>query len=109
MRIALWLLALFGIAVAAAVALRVDGSAPLPDPRSPWQKGAVKNANGRLRRYLPSDAPAERLAGGSLEALAGRLNATPRRCLGYRTPAEVFNGYPGANPAEAGPAVAVSH
>ena len=79
------------------------------DPRSPWQKGAVKNANGRLRRYLPSDAPAERLAGGSLEALAGRLNATPRRCLGYRTPAEVFNGYPGANPAEAGPAVAVSH
>jgi IS30 family transposase len=27
------------------------------DPRSPWQKGAVENANGRLRRYLPSDAP----------------------------------------------------
>ncbi len=25
------------------------------DPRSPWQKGAVENANGRLRRYLPSD------------------------------------------------------
>ena len=79
------------------------------DPRSPWQKGAVENANGRLRRYLPSDAPTERLAAGSLEALAGRLNATPRRCLGYRTPAEVLGGHPGANPAEAGPAVTVSH
>ena len=31
------------------------------DPRSPWQKGAVENANGRLRRYLPSDASADRL------------------------------------------------
>ncbi len=29
------------------------------DPRSPWQKGAVENAKGRLRRYLPSDAPAD--------------------------------------------------
>ncbi len=79
------------------------------DPRSPWQKGAVENANGRLRRYLPSDAPTERLAAESLGALAGRLNATPRRCLGYRTPAEVLNGHPGTSPAEAGPAVAVSH
>ena len=31
------------------------------DPRSPWQKEAVENANGRLRRYLPSDASADRL------------------------------------------------
>jgi len=28
------------------------------EPRSPWQMGAVENANGRLRRYLPSDVPA---------------------------------------------------
>ena len=48
------------------------------DPRSPWQKGTVENAIGRLRRYLPSDAPAEQLA--------ARLNATPR----HRTPAEVL-------------------
>ena len=62
------------------------------DPRSPWQKGAVENANGRLRRYLPSDAPAERLMAESLQALADRFNAMPRRCLGYRTPAEVLSG-----------------
>jgi len=77
------------------------------DPRSPWQKGAVENANGRLRRYLPSDVPVEWLMAESLQALADRFNATPRRCLGYRTPAEVLNGRldPTAGKAAARPAV----
>jgi len=79
------------------------------DPRSPWQKGAVGNANGRLRRSLPGDAPAERLTADSLDALAERLNATPRRCLDYRTPAEVLNDHCATEPAEAGPIAAVSH
>ena len=60
------------------------------DPRSPWQKGAVENTNGRLRRHLPSDAPAGRLTAESLQALANRFNATPRLCLAYCTLAEVF-------------------
>ena len=79
------------------------------NPRSPWQKGAVENTNGRLRRYLPGDAPAERLTIGSLDALAARLNAQPRRCLGYRTPAEVFTGQPGPGLANDAPSAAVSH
>ena len=79
------------------------------DPRSPWQKGAVENANGRLRRYLPSDAPADRLTADSLQALADRFNATPRRCLGYRTPAEVFNGRLDPTPGGAGDGSVVSH
>ena len=77
------------------------------DPRSPWQKGAVENVNGRLRCYLPSDVPAERLIAESLQALADRFNATPRRCLGYRTPAEVLGGRldPATGKATARPAV----
>jgi len=69
----------------------------------------LQNANGRLRRYLPSDVAAGRLSANSLDALAARLNATPRRCLGYRTPAEVLNGRLGTAPAKAGPTAAVSH
>ncbi|MEC4590931.1 IS30 family transposase, partial [Nitrospirillum amazonense] len=61
------------------------------DPHSPWQKGGVENANGRVRRHLPLDsAPGDRYP-GALSALCERLNATPRRCLNYRTPAEVFH------------------
>ena len=69
-------------------------SLPVPawfcDPHSPWQKGGVENANGRLRRYLPLDSPVAERSPEALARLAARLNAVPRRCLEYRTPAEVF-------------------
>ena len=60
------------------------------DPHSPWQKGGVENANGRVRRHLPLACPAEQRSQPALTDVARRLNDTPRRCLGYRTPAEVF-------------------
>jgi hypothetical protein len=57
---------------------------------SPWQKGAVENANGRVRRFLPRESAPEALSRAHLRRLADRLNDTPRRRLGYRTPREVF-------------------
>src|SRR4051812_18462008 len=60
------------------------------DPHSPWQKGSVENLNGRVRHFLPRESPPEALARARLCRLADRLNDTPRRCLGYRTPREVF-------------------
>ena len=60
------------------------------DPHSPWQKGSVENTNGRVRRFLPRHCEPGALARARLRRLADRLNDTPRRCLGYRTPREVF-------------------
>jgi transposase, IS30 family len=60
------------------------------DPRSPWRKGSVENANGRVRRFLPRHCGPEALGCAHLRRLSDRLNDTPRRCLGYRTPREVF-------------------
>lgn len=60
------------------------------DPHSPWQKGGVENANGRLRRHLPLASPEADRSAPALAALAQHLNNIPRRCLDYRTPAEVF-------------------
>jgi IS30 family transposase len=60
------------------------------DPHSPWQKGSVENLNGRARRFLPRHGEPEALGRARLRRLADRLNDTPRRCLGYRTPREVF-------------------
>ena len=60
------------------------------EPRSPWQKGGVENFNGRLRRFLPSDTDIAAMEGAAIEAICARLNRTPRKCLGYRTPEEVL-------------------
>jgi transposase, IS30 family len=63
------------------------------DPHSPWQKGAVANANGRIRRFLPRHCGPEALGCAHLRRLSDRLNDTPRRCLGYRTPREVLEAH----------------
>jgi IS30 family transposase len=59
-------------------------------PCSPWQKGGVENANSRLRRYLPLKTQPKSFSQRDLKALENRLNQTPRKCLGFKTPAEVF-------------------
>jgi len=46
--------------------------------------------NKRVRRYLPRDTALLSLQNRHLKSLCDRLNATPRKCLGYRTPAEAF-------------------
>jgi len=66
------------------------------DPHSPWQKGAVENANGRVRRFLPREAEPGALASAPLRRLADRLNGTPRRCLGYQRVKETRLQPPGS-------------
>jgi IS30 family transposase len=64
------------------------------DPRSPWQKGTVENTNSRIRRFLPRNTDLEKISNDNLVAIADHMNNTPRKCLGYRTPKEVFyNAY----------------
>lgn len=60
------------------------------DPSAPWQKGAVENTNKRVRRFLPGDTDLAAVSQGALNQLARSLNDQPRKCLGYKTPAEVF-------------------
>ncbi|HWJ89247.1 MAG TPA: IS30 family transposase [Pelagibacterium sp.] len=60
------------------------------DPHAPWQKGGVENAIGRLRKSLPRKTNLDSLPGDSLNAILARHNNTPRKCLGFRTPAEAF-------------------
>jgi len=60
------------------------------DPQAPWQKGTVENMNRRVRRYLPPETVLLTLADRSMRSICDCLNATPRKCLGWRTPAEVF-------------------
>lgn len=61
------------------------------DVRAPWQKGGIENAIGRLRRYLPRKTNLDKIPNGFIEAAARVYNNTPRKCLGFKTPAEAFS------------------
>ncbi len=60
------------------------------ETHSPWQKGSNENMNGRLRWYLPRETDIDKIVQADLDQLAAKMNRCPRKCLGYKTPNEVF-------------------
>ena len=60
------------------------------DAYASWQKGAVENANGRLRRDLPRDLDLDALTDAELQEVVLTHNLTPRKCLGFLTPLQVL-------------------
>lgn len=60
------------------------------ESHSPWQKGSNENMNGRLRWYLPRDIEISKLTQNELDQLAVKMNHCPRKCLGFKTPNELF-------------------
>jgi IS30 family transposase len=60
------------------------------DTHSPWQKGGIENAIGRLRRPFPRKTDLASINTELLNACVAAYNNTPRKCLGFSSPAEVF-------------------
>lgn len=61
------------------------------DPHSPWQKGQVEKTNAMLHRHIPKDSILPTLDEKSLMGIQNKFNNIPRKVLGYKTPAELFN------------------
>src|SRR3712207_4241843 len=55
-----------------------------------WQKGAVENANGRLRRGLPRHLDLDALADAELQEIVLTHSLTPRKCLGFLSPVQAL-------------------
>ena len=60
------------------------------DPYKPWQRGTCENTIGLVRQYIPKGSSARHLSHNKIQRIADKLNHRPRKCLGFKTPAEVF-------------------
>lgn len=63
---------------------------PADQKREFWRRGSNENTNGLRRQYLPKGADMSMYSQAGLDAIAWKLNAKPRKTLGYRTPAAIF-------------------
>lgn len=59
-------------------------------PMCPWERGTNENTNGLLRQYVPKNTYKVPFSPELLEEFTHKLNTRPRKCLGWKTPAEVF-------------------
>jgi len=50
-----------------------------------------RERHGLLRQFFPKGTDLSRSSAEDLEAVGLALNNRPRKCLGWKTPAEVFN------------------
>lgn len=60
------------------------------DAHAPWQRGKNENTNGRLRRVYPKGFDFATITQKQLDTVVHHMNHTPRKSLGWRTPAEVY-------------------
>ena len=53
-------------------------------------RGSIENANGVLRRDLPRKTDLADYSQQDIHDIVWAINTTPRKCLGFLTPAEAF-------------------
>jgi len=55
-----------------------------------WERGTNENMNGLIRQYFPKHRDLRTVTEVEIQNAMDRLNNRPRKCLGYRTPNQVF-------------------
>ena len=61
------------------------------DASSSWQRGTNENTTGLIREFFPKKFDFSTINQKHVDIVEDILNNRPRKCLGYKTPIEVFN------------------
>lgn len=59
-------------------------------PYHSWERGQNENANGLLRQYFPKTMELSDVTILQVFQAVHKLNSRPRKCLGFKTPYEIF-------------------
>lgn len=60
------------------------------EPHKPWQRGTNENTNDILRFFFPKGFDFRTVTQTDVDYVVALINSRPRKCLGWKTPAEVF-------------------
>lgn len=60
------------------------------EPHKPWQRGTNENTNDILRFFFPKGYDFRNLAQAQLDVVVDLINNRPRKCLGWKSPKEIF-------------------
>lgn len=60
------------------------------EPHKPWQRGTNENTNDILRFFFPKGFDFRSITQADLDHVVYLINNRPRKCLGWRSPAELF-------------------
>ena len=60
------------------------------NPYSSWERGLNENFNGLLRQYIKEGTDLRTVSDREIKQIEKALNLRPRKCLGYRQSAVVF-------------------
>ena len=60
------------------------------EPHKPWQRGTNENTNDIVRFFFPKGFDFRTVTDEDIQRVEDLINNRPRKCLNWRTPAEVF-------------------
>jgi IS30 family transposase len=74
----------------AQIAARLGAQIYFAKPYHAWERGLNEHTNGLIRQYFPKGSDFSTLTPADVQRVEDKLNARPRKVLGYKTPSEVF-------------------
>ncbi len=60
------------------------------EPHKPWQRGTNENTNDILRFFFPKGFDFHSIEQDDVDFVVDLINNRPRKCLGWKTPTEIF-------------------
>jgi IS30 family transposase len=72
------------------IAKDLDAQFFFAHPYCSWERGANENMNGLIRQFFPKKMAFDGITASDIALATYSLNHRPRKCLGFKTPHEVF-------------------